>query len=272
MASCVTMVWETEGFLSRSQIGGWEEIDIKVQVQQALDNTERFGPCLLYCLALMRKTGRRRTILMQLKERRIQRQVQRGISILWDRIRVVEWTVQGREDGEGEPLEEGEEAQLKRKEFKTRIYDLDDLRVQKKRMKIDPLPHENLLPKEEREKVGRWGEQFVYHYLKQKLESEDAGKRVLWVNEIEETGFQYDLRIEDGNGEVDAYVEVKTSRAKDKQLFEMSYREWTFAQKEGGKFVIFRVSNAGKEDVELCSITNPFRQWKEMNLGLCLTL
>ena len=95
MASCVTMVWETEGFLSRSQIGGWEEIDIKVQVQQALDNTERFGPCLLYCLALMRKTGRHRTILMQLKERRIQRQVQRGISILWDRIRVVEWTVQG---------------------------------------------------------------------------------------------------------------------------------------------------------------------------------
>eukprot|EP00435_Cladocopium_sp_Y103_P041146 s1855_g11.t1 len=178
----------------------------------------------------------------------------------------------GREDGEGEPLEEGEEAQVKRKDFKTRIYDLDDLRAQKKRMKIDPLPHENLLPKEEREKVGRWGEQFVYHYLKQKLESEDAGKRVLWVNEIEETGFQYDLRIEDGNGEVDAYVEVKTSRAKDKQLFEMSYREWTFAQKEGGKFVIFRVSNAGKEDVELCSITNPFRQWKEMNLGLCLTL
>ena len=50
-----------------------------------------------YCTvwALMRKTGRRRTILMQLKERRIQRQVQRGISILWDRIRVVEWTVQG---------------------------------------------------------------------------------------------------------------------------------------------------------------------------------
>ncbi|CAK8986870.1 Protein NO VEIN (Protein EMBRYO DEFECTIVE 2597), partial [Durusdinium trenchii] len=160
----------------------------------------------------------------------------------------------------------------RRKDFKTRVYDLDDLRAQKKRMKLGPLPNENKLPTEEREKVGRWGEEFVYNYLKQKLESEDTAKRVVWVNEIEETGFQYDLRIEDGDGDVDAYVEVKTSRAKDKQLFEMSYREWTFAQKEGGKFVIFRVSNAGKEDVELCSITNPFRQWKEMNLGLCLAL
>ncbi|CAJ1332191.1 unnamed protein product [Effrenium voratum] len=170
--------------------------------------------------------------------------------------------------------EEGSEApEAKKRDFKTRVYDLEDLRAQGRRSKLPPLPHENTLSQEAREQVGRWGEEFVYNYLKSKLESEEGGKRVVWVNEVEETGFQYDLRIEDsGSGEVDAYVEVKTSRAKDKQLFEMSYREWTFAQKEGGKFLIFRVSNAGKEDVELCSISNPFRQWKELNLGLCLTL
>ncbi|CAE7717581.1 NOV [Symbiodinium sp. CCMP2592] len=169
------------------------------------------------------------------------------------------------------PEEESSEAK-KEKAFRTRVYDLEDLRAQSKKMRLAPLPSRNDLPQEEREKVGRWGEQFVYEYLQKKLEHEDSQKRVVWVNEVEETGFQYDLRIEDStSGDVEAYVEVKTSRAKDKQLFEMSYREWTFAQKEGGKFVIFRVSNAGKEDVELCSITNPFRQWKELNLGLCLT-
>ncbi|CAE7198124.1 NOV [Symbiodinium natans] len=169
------------------------------------------------------------------------------------------------------PEDESAEAK-KERSFKTRVYDLDDLRAQSKKMHLGPLPHRNDLPQEEREKVGRWGEQFVYEYLRKKLEHEDSQKRVIWVNEVEETGFQYDLRIEDStSGDVEAYVEVKTSRAKDKQLFEMSYREWTFAQKEGSKFVIFRVSNAGKEDVELCSIANPFRQWKELNLGLCLT-
>merc|ERR1712183_42024 len=95
-----------------------------------------------------------------------------------------------------------------------------------------------------------------------------AGKRVVWVNEHEETGFQYDLRIENVySGEVEAYVEVKTTHTSDKHLFEMSYLEWNFAQKEGNRFVIFRVINAGKDNVQLLSIANPFRQWRERNIG-----
>ena len=49
-------------------------------------------------------------------------------------------------------------------------------------------------------------------------------------------------------------------------------QEWNFAQKEGSKFVIFRVFNAARNDVELVSITNPFRQWKDMNIGMCISL
>merc|ERR1712032_1210562 len=117
----------------------------------------------------------------------------------------------------------------------------------------------------------------VFAYLKQKLDKE-AGeekghKRVVWVNEVEETGFQYDVRVEDTyTGEVEAYVEVKTTQSREKHLFEMSYREWIFAQQEGSRFVIFRVQSAGRDDVQICSISNPFRQWKEMNLGMCLSL
>eukprot|EP00439_Symbiodinium_sp_Y106_P022827 s258_g2.t2 len=112
------------------------------------------------------------------------------------------------------PEEESSEAK-KEKAFRTRVYDLEDLRAQSKKMRLAPLPSRNDLPQEEREKVGRWGEQFVYEYLQKKLEHEDSQKRVIWVNEVEETGFQYDLRIEDStSGDVEAYVEVKTSRAK----------------------------------------------------------
>jgi len=185
----------------------------------------------------------------------------------------------GFEEREQRPLtdltqEPGEKAP---KVFKTRVYNLENVREKVMKKDLPALPAENnTLSEEQRNKVGRWGEQFVFNYLKHKFESEgeaSESKRVVWVNETEETGFQYDVRVEDKySGEVEAYVEVKTTQAKDKMLFEMSYREWIFAQKEANKFVIFRVMNAGKSDVELCSITNPFRQWKDMNLGMCLSL
>jgi len=169
----------------------------------------------------------------------------------------------------------------KSKAFKTRVYDIEDVREHTKQVDVLPILHKENENKEGREKTGRWGEQFVYAYLKNKLEADaDASggeekdqKRVVWVNEHEETGFQYDLRIESASsGEVEAFVEVKTTQSKEKHYFEMSYREWTFAQKEGNRFVVFRVSNAGKRDVELCSITNPFKQWKDQNMGMCLSL
>jgi len=172
----------------------------------------------------------------------------------------------------------GLQQQKREKAFKTRVFDLDDVRKHTRKANLQPIPDRSQQTddQERRSEVGRWGEQFVHSYLRDKFENAsggDAGKRVVWVNEHEETGFQYDLRIEnEASGEVEAYVEVKTTAAKDKCFFEMSYREWTFAQKEGNRYVIFRVSNAGKSDVELCSITNPFRQWKDLNLGMCLSL
>eukprot|EP00927_Polykrikos_kofoidii_P082738 TRINITY_DN8303_c0_g1_i1.p1 TRINITY_DN8303_c0_g1~~TRINITY_DN8303_c0_g1_i1.p1 ORF type:complete len:2724 (+),score=490.37 TRINITY_DN8303_c0_g1_i1:761-8173(+) len=160
------------------------------------------------------------------------------------------------------------------KSVKTQVYDIDDLRKVTPKLELAPREDENNLSDEERKAVGLWGEKFVFNYLQRKLESEKAeedGKHVVWVNEAQETGFQYDIRIDNRfTGEVEAYVEVKATRTKDKHLFEMSYNEWTFAQKEGSRFMIFRVFNAGQENVELVSITNPFRQWKDMNLSMCL--
>eukprot|EP00435_Cladocopium_sp_Y103_P071083 s29_g36.t1 len=70
---------------------GWQTVDVKPAVKQALEDSHRFGPCFLYG-----KDDEDRKTLLQLKERRMQRQVQHEPQIPWPSIRVVEWKAQGR--------------------------------------------------------------------------------------------------------------------------------------------------------------------------------
>ena len=71
---------------------------------------------------------------------------------------------------------------------------------------------------------------------------------VEWVNARTEQCAPYDLVVRRrGPGrEVLAYVEVKTSAAWAKTYFEVSHREWLFAQQEGGRYHIYRVFGAGR--------------------------
>ena len=69
----------------------WKEVDVMKAVHQALNDSEKFGPCFLYG-----SDQNDRTLLLQLRERRMQRQVQKEIVIPWEDIKVVEWTAQGR--------------------------------------------------------------------------------------------------------------------------------------------------------------------------------
>ena len=70
---------------------GFHVIDVKMAVQEALVDSESFGPCFLYGT-----DQEDRSVLLQLKERRLKRQVQKSLPIRWDRIRVVEWSCHGR--------------------------------------------------------------------------------------------------------------------------------------------------------------------------------
>ena len=70
---------------------GWREVEVLAAVHRALEDTEKFGPCFLYG-----SDQEDRTLLLQLRERRMQRQVQKEILIRWPEVRVVEWTAQGR--------------------------------------------------------------------------------------------------------------------------------------------------------------------------------
>eukprot|EP00435_Cladocopium_sp_Y103_P002944 s2186_g1.t1 len=80
-----------EEYLDFADKKGWQKVDVKTAVQSALEDSQRFGPCFLYAT-----DDEDRRVLLQLKERRMKRQVQQDPQIPWPSIRVVEWKVKGR--------------------------------------------------------------------------------------------------------------------------------------------------------------------------------
>ena len=82
---------DDEAFKQLVQQKGWEVVDLGPAIQQALEDSERFGPCFLSWFA---EEDRRQ--LMQLKERRVQRQLLYAPEIPWEAIRVHEWAAEGR--------------------------------------------------------------------------------------------------------------------------------------------------------------------------------
>ena len=70
---------------------GWEQVDVSQSLEQALVDSEVFGPC---CLGW--SSAEDRQVLLQIKDRRVQRQVQEPVPIPWERVSVVEWAPKGR--------------------------------------------------------------------------------------------------------------------------------------------------------------------------------
>ncbi len=70
---------------------GFGEVEVEEAVQRALEDTERFGPCFLSW-----STEEDRVTLMQLKERRMFRQLQKEVRLPWKKFQVEEWTQAGR--------------------------------------------------------------------------------------------------------------------------------------------------------------------------------
>ena len=70
---------------------GWTLVDVGQAVKQALEDSEKFGPCFLSWA-----DQEDRATLMQLKERRMLRQLQKELVIPWEDYVVLEWAQQGR--------------------------------------------------------------------------------------------------------------------------------------------------------------------------------
>jgi len=117
--------------------------------------------------------------------------------------------------------------------------------------------------------IGKWGERFVYNYLKNKLRGQENIK-IIWLNEGGNVGKGYDFSIVSDGKEVE-YIEVKSKTDSAPQLFKITGTQWEFARKlyndnEGDKYKIYVVSNAGNENAKIGIIKNPAKLWKEGKL------
>lgn len=79
---------EFEQFAARKEL---EVVDVKAAVFQALEDSEKFGITFMH-----QADEEDRERLLQLRERRVRRQIQSDLSTPWDCIQVSEWAPQGR--------------------------------------------------------------------------------------------------------------------------------------------------------------------------------
>lgn len=98
-------------------------------------------------------------------------------------------------------------------------------------------------------KVGRWGEHWVFEWLKIEHQQEIESGTVLveWMNETNESGLPYDVRVTHrAPNEPDKikFIEVKSTIREDRETFQISMQELFFAQKFAEDFEIYRVYNA----------------------------
>ncbi|XP_061561757.1 uncharacterized protein wu:fj29h11 isoform X5 [Phycodurus eques] len=115
--------------------------------------------------------------------------------------------------------------------------------------------------------IGEWGELLVNSFLCHWRDGVDPGRptRVVWCNQSGESGQPYDFELTFGpTGEErgDAapevvYVEVKSTKKKERSFIVLSANELHFALTRKERYHIFRVYSAGDaQNVRLCRIQN----------------
>jgi hypothetical protein len=133
----------------------------------------------------------------------------------------------------------------------------------------------NTMTQEERTAIGRWGEEFAYRMLVTEYASKQNEVKVVWVNEHEESGEPYDLKMiwTQGKSRKEEYIEVKSTRTTEKGLFEVTINEFEYASIHGSNYSIFRVFNAGND--ALCRVLrfrNPVALVRQKKIQLALVL
>lgn len=141
------------------------------------------------------------------------------------------------------------------------------------------------LSNEARYAIGHWGEEWLTKvHLKEKFRKQYPGARiedfddgfdviseagrlktVQWMNSQFDTLHPYDIVIKSAQGAIELYIEVKSTRDDKLSWFDMSLRQWEFAQNHRN-FSLYRVYNAGTLTPMVAVIDDPAQQWKEGNL------
>jgi len=154
--------------------------------------------------------------------------------------------------------------------------------------------------------AGRWGEALVYQYL---LATATPGSKVNWLNLTEESRACYDFIVtapvrshhaqlvasrthynqdsdnitspamnyttaNSGGRESTEYIEVKSTRFADRNVFEISPNEWQFAAADSRvPYHVYRVFSAGDpQRVRLVIIEDIYRKVTEGRIKLCMAV
>jgi hypothetical protein len=121
---------------------------------------------------------------------------------------------------------------------------------------------------EQQQITGRIGEEVAYQYLIKKY----GAKQVKWVNEDGETGAPFDMTVQNESGKQE-FVEVKTTRSQDKDWFEISAREWEFAQLHGDLYTVLRVIlPSAEKSFQIIRFSNPVKLCRDRVIQLALIL
>ncbi|KAG2314534.1 hypothetical protein Bca52824_017656 [Brassica carinata] len=117
------------------------------------------------------------------------------------------------------------------------------------------------------QQTGRKGEEIAYRYFAATYGKE---AKVRWVNEQSETGLPYDLLIENEGGKLE-YVEVKATVSSRKDYFNLTVREWQFANEKGESYIIAHVL-LGNSNAILTQHRNPVKLCQEGHLRLLILM
>lgn len=130
--------------------------------------------------------------------------------------------------------------------------------------------------------VGKWGESLVYQYLLSIAHLSQS--KVQWMNEDVESKACYDLIVTTPIGKnsdsetvtryTTTYIEVKSTKYSDANVFELSLWEWEFAMANPKvPYHIYRVYNAGDaNNVRVEIITDIQQMILDGSVKLCLAI
>ncbi|CAA7050066.1 unnamed protein product [Microthlaspi erraticum] len=117
------------------------------------------------------------------------------------------------------------------------------------------------------QQTGRKGEEIAYRYF---LATHSKEANVRWVNEHSETGLPYDLLLEYPGGKLE-YVEVKATVSTRKDYFNLTVREWQFANEKCEGYIIAHVL-LGNSNAILTQHRNPVKLCQEGLLRLLILM
>ena len=117
--------------------------------------------------------------------------------------------------------------------------------------------------------IGKWGERFVFKHLQEEYKKA-INVEIIWLNTNGNVGKGYDFSIVAEGKEIE-YIEVKSKIDNSPQFIKITGKQWEFArklydEKEGDKYKVYVVSNAGTDDAMIGIYINPVKLWKDGKL------